>query len=130
MTHLVLALFLSSAYHITSLSLTLSSQQDAGSSNNTLGNNDSTFHRGSYLHGVPHAAVSLLCQLMSKHEAQYINIHYPYITHNHTGILKISFPPKLSQHYKPCSFYIQIVGLMCPASSSQNAVYFTWVTLL
>jgi hypothetical protein len=62
------------------LSVTLSSEQDAGSSNKTLDNNEGTFHKGQCLHGAPHAAVSLLYRPMSEHEVHYINIHYPRVT--------------------------------------------------
>jgi hypothetical protein len=64
-------------YHIMPLSVTLSSEQDASSSNETLGNNESTFHKGRCLHGAPHAALSLCYRPMSEYEAHYINIHYP-----------------------------------------------------
>jgi hypothetical protein len=87
-----------------------------------LGNNKSTFRNGQCLHGVPHAAVSLLYRPMSEHEVHYNNIHYPCVTQ------KFEFPPpKLSQHYTPCAFYKHTVGLWCPESISQN-VYMTWVT--
>jgi len=62
------------------LSVTLSSEQDASSSSKTLGNNESTFHKGQCPHGAPHAAVSLLYRPMCEHEVHYINIHYPCVT--------------------------------------------------